>query len=55
MMLVFLWTFVSLLTVVSGCFPFDTKFNITNTTIQVPNVTRDQWWCSAERFYGWLG
>ena len=53
--------FLSLVTVFSSetvadtCFPYGATFNITNGTIHAPNVTRAQWWCPAERFYGWLG
>jgi hypothetical protein len=54
-MQVVLLTFLSLVAVSSGCFPYETKFNKAGTTIQVPTVARNQWWCPANRFYGWLG
>ncbi|CAF1318552.1 unnamed protein product [Adineta steineri] len=53
--LVILGTCLSLIAVSNGCFPYDTKFSKVGTNIQVPTVTRDQWWCPANRFYGWLG
>ena len=42
-------------TAADSCYPYGASFNIHNGTIQTPNVTRDQWWCPAEKFYGWLG
>jgi hypothetical protein len=37
-----------------NCFPFGTSRQL-NLDLQPPQMSRDEWWCTQDMFYGFLG